>query len=47
VDVKLDADVLRRLDEASKVDLGFPADFYAKEMVRNFAYGGTRDLIDA
>ena len=33
------------LDEASRIDLGFPHDFYAKELVRTFAYGGTRDKI--
>jgi aryl-alcohol dehydrogenase-like predicted oxidoreductase len=38
---------LRRLDEASRIELGFPHDFYAREMVRNFAYAGLRDRIDA
>ena len=47
VDVKLETDQLRRLDEASRIELGFPHDFYTKDMVRSFAYGGTRDLIDA
>lgn len=47
VDVKLEMDQLRRLDEASRIELGFPHDFYTKDMVRAFAYGGTRDLIDA
>ena len=47
VDLRLAPEQLRRLDEASAVELGFPRDFYAKEMVRNFIYGGTRDLIDA
>jgi aryl-alcohol dehydrogenase-like predicted oxidoreductase len=47
VDVKLGSDHLRRLDEASRIKLGFPHDFYTKDMVRTFAYGGTRDLIDA
>ena len=36
---------LRRLDEASRVPLGFPHEFYAKEMVRNFIFGGLRDQI--
>jgi aryl-alcohol dehydrogenase-like predicted oxidoreductase len=47
VDVKLESDQLRRLEEASRIELGFPHDFYTKDMVRTFAYGGTRDLIDA
>lgn len=47
LDVRLAPEQLRRLDEASAVELGFPHDFYAKEIVRNFAFGGTRDLIDA
>ena len=47
LDVRLAAEQLRRLDQVSAIDLGFPHDFYAKEMVRNFAFGGTRELIDA
>jgi aryl-alcohol dehydrogenase-like predicted oxidoreductase len=47
LDVRLDPEQVRRLDEVSKVDLGFPAEFYAKEMVRTFAYAGMRDRIDA
>ncbi len=43
----LSPEQVRRLDEASAVDLGFPATFYATPMVRTFAYAGTRDLIDA
>ena len=31
------------LDEASKIDLGFPHEFYAIDMVRSFVYGGLRD----
>ena len=33
------------LDEASGVELGFPHDFYKREMVRTFVYGGMRDQI--
>jgi len=36
---------LQRLDEASRVSLGFPHEFYAKQMVRNFVVGGLRDQI--
>lgn len=33
------------LDEASAIELGFPQDFYANEMVNTFVYGGLRDKI--
>jgi hypothetical protein len=35
------------MDEASQIELGFPHDFYAKEMVRTLIYGGMRDQIAA
>ncbi len=41
----LSADQLKTLDEASRIELGFPHDFYAKELVRAFVYGGMRDQI--
>lgn len=41
----LSADQLKTLDEASQIELGFPQDFYAKELVRTLVYGGMRDLI--
>jgi aryl-alcohol dehydrogenase-like predicted oxidoreductase len=45
LDLTLSMGQLQTLDEASRIDLGFPLDFYAKELVRTFAYGGMRDLI--
>ena len=33
------------LDEASRLELGFPYDLHAKDMLRTFAYGGMRDRI--
>jgi aryl-alcohol dehydrogenase-like predicted oxidoreductase len=45
LDLTLSADQLKTLDEASRIELGFPHDFYAKEMVRSFIYGGMGDLI--
>jgi aryl-alcohol dehydrogenase-like predicted oxidoreductase len=45
VDVKLNAEQLRVLDEASRIELGFPHDFLRKDMVRSFASGGMRDAI--
>ena len=41
----LSPDQIKTLDDASSIELGFPHEFYAKEMVRNFIYGGMRDLI--
>jgi aryl-alcohol dehydrogenase-like predicted oxidoreductase len=38
---------LGRLDAASQVELGFPNDLYAKDMVKGLVYGGMRDRIDA
>jgi hypothetical protein len=38
---------LKALDEASRIDLGFPYDLYAKEAVRGVVYGGMRDQIIA
>ena len=46
-DVTLSADQLKILDEASQIELGFPHDMYAKEMVGALAYGGLRDQISA
>jgi aryl-alcohol dehydrogenase-like predicted oxidoreductase len=46
IEVKLDQPHLDRLEEVSRVELGFPHDFYKKEMVRTIAFGGMRDLID-
>jgi len=33
------------LEEASRIELGFPHDLYAKDLVRGFIYGGMRDQI--
>src|ERR1700736_6687932 len=45
VDLMLSADQLKTLDESSRIELGFPHDLYAKELVRTFVYGGLRDQI--
>jgi aryl-alcohol dehydrogenase-like predicted oxidoreductase len=45
LDLTLSADQVTRLSEASRIELGFPYDLYAKEMVRAIAYGGLRDQI--
>src|SRR5882724_5018792 len=44
-DLTLSADQLKTLDEASRIELGFPYDIDAKEMVRALNYGGLRDQI--
>ena len=43
LDLELSADQLKTLDEASKVELGFPHDLYPKS--RAITYGGMRDQI--
>jgi aryl-alcohol dehydrogenase-like predicted oxidoreductase len=43
--LSLTPDQVALLDEASKIELGFPHHFYTNEMVRNFVYGGLRDRI--
>ena len=45
--LKLDAAQVARLDRASAVELGFPHDFYRKDMVRQMVYAGFRDRLDA
>jgi aryl-alcohol dehydrogenase-like predicted oxidoreductase len=35
-----------KLNEISRIELGFPHDFFTNEMVQNFAFGGMRDSID-
>ena len=43
--LNLTAEQVRRLDEASRIELGFPHDFFRRGLVRDFAYGGMRDRI--
>lgn len=45
LDLTLSAEQLKTLDEASRIELGFPYGMYAKTMVRTIAYGGLRDRI--
>jgi aryl-alcohol dehydrogenase-like predicted oxidoreductase len=44
-ELTLSADHLKTLDDASRIELGFPYDLYAKDMLRAFIYGGLRDRI--
>jgi aryl-alcohol dehydrogenase-like predicted oxidoreductase len=47
LDLRLSGDQMAVLNEASAVDLGFPATFYATPMVSAFAYAGMKEQIDA
>ena len=47
LDLELSADQLQALDEASRIELGFPYYLYDARMTRALAYGGTRDRIIA
>ena len=45
VDIRLPEAEVQRLDDASKIELGFPYDFLEKPMVRAFTFGGLGDKI--
>ena len=44
-DLQLSPDHVKALDDASKIELGFPQQMYEMELPRTFAYGGMRDQI--
>ena len=44
LDVTLTDDQMKRLDEASAIELGFPHDFLALDSIRDLVYGGTFDV---
>jgi aryl-alcohol dehydrogenase-like predicted oxidoreductase len=46
LDLRLSEAQVARLDAASRVELGFPHDFYTRDMVKVFVYGGFWDRID-
>jgi len=46
LDLALTADQLKRLNEASAVDMGFPHDFLASDRIREMLSAGTFDQID-
>ena len=46
-DLSLSADQLKTLDEGSRIELGFPHEFYQRDLVRGLMYGGMRDRIVA
>jgi aryl-alcohol dehydrogenase-like predicted oxidoreductase len=45
LDFELTREQLKRLDEKSRIELGFPHDFLASEFIQNILYGGTLSLI--
>jgi aryl-alcohol dehydrogenase-like predicted oxidoreductase len=46
IDVTLNDDQLKRLDEASAIQLGFPGDFFKEEAVRTNSFGGFYDRVE-
>ena len=46
VDLQLSLEQIQQLDEVSKIELGFPHNFFNADMVRNFVYNGTFDKIN-
>jgi aryl-alcohol dehydrogenase-like predicted oxidoreductase len=46
LDFELTTDQLKRLDEKSKIQLGFPHDLMSEAAMRIFLYGNTFSLID-
>jgi aryl-alcohol dehydrogenase-like predicted oxidoreductase len=46
IDVKLTAEHLQKLDEASKIDLGFPGEFFREEGVKMNSFGGFYDRVE-
>jgi aryl-alcohol dehydrogenase-like predicted oxidoreductase len=47
IDLSFSADQLKTLDEASRIELGFPYDIYTKDLARGSIYGGMADRIIA
>jgi aryl-alcohol dehydrogenase-like predicted oxidoreductase len=46
VDIRLDPAIIERLNAVSRIEMGFPHDFYGMEMVRSLSSGGMKDQID-
>jgi aryl-alcohol dehydrogenase-like predicted oxidoreductase len=47
LELKLSEEQVKKLDEASRIELGFPESMYAKDLVSGFRYGGMRERIVA
>ncbi len=46
VDVTLSADQVKRLSDASAIELGFPGDFFAEDAVKNNSFGGFYERVE-
>jgi hypothetical protein len=46
LDWQLTSEQIAKLDEATKIELGFPHDFLASDFVRQNVFGGTQTAID-
>ncbi len=46
LDLELSSDQLEKLEEISKIELGFPHNFLSSEMIKNLIYGDTYSRID-
>ena len=46
LDWQLTDEQLAKLDEATKIELGFPHDFLTNDFVRQMVFGGTHASID-
>ncbi len=46
LEITLSAEQLKKLDDASKIELGFPGDFFKEDGVKNVTYGGFYDRIE-
>ena len=45
IDVKLSPEQIKQLEDVSKIELGFPHDFFQADMVKNFVYNGKFEQI--
>jgi diketogulonate reductase-like aldo/keto reductase len=46
LDWQLTGEQIAKLDEATKIELGFPHDFLTNDFVRQIVFGGTHAAID-
>ena len=46
LDLQLNTSQVERLDTVSQIELGFPHDFYGRDLVKGMVYGGLWDKID-
>ncbi|MEL7034015.1 MAG: aldo/keto reductase [Cyanobacteria bacterium J06592_8] len=44
-ELKLSTEHIQQLDQVSRIELGFPHDFFNADLIRNFVYNGTFDQI--